>query len=136
MVRRRLAGLKQGPGTVQWFEYGRPIDRFEGAFKGGTRTSFGRYEWPAGQRFEGHYDADVPNGWGTVTTDGTSFTGIWRRGCLVHQDKVIAIGVRLSSCTGDPSIAHNQRGRNATLSASTAASVIVRPQRLGRTARP
>jgi hypothetical protein len=107
-----LVGLKQGAGTVQWFEHGRPIDRFEGAFKGGTRTSFGRYEWPAGQRFEGHYDADVPNGWGTVTIDGTSFTGIWRHGCLVHQDKVIAIGVRLSSCTGGPSIAHTQRGGN------------------------
>jgi hypothetical protein len=40
------AGLKQGAGTIQWFEHGRPIDRFEGAFKGGKRTSFGRYEWP------------------------------------------------------------------------------------------
>ena len=61
---------KDGPGVVQWFEHGRPIDRFEGVYRHGKREGFGRYDWPAGQRFEGKYDADVPNGQGTVTIDG------------------------------------------------------------------
>src|SRR5215475_12575865 len=40
------AGRKQGPGTVQWFEHGRPIDRFEGisrrASGGDTAATPGR----------------------------------------------------------------------------------------------
>jgi hypothetical protein len=93
-------GLKEGPGTVQWFEHGRPIDRFEGVFERGRRKGFGRYYWPAGQRFEGYYGADLPNGRGTVTIDGVSLAGTWRRGCLAYKDKLIAIGVPMSTCTG------------------------------------
>jgi hypothetical protein len=93
-------GLKEGAGSVQWFEHGRPIDRFEGGFERGRRKGFGRYYWPAGERFEGYYDADLPNGQGTVTIDGVSFAGTWRRGCLAHQEKLIAIGVPLTACSG------------------------------------
>jgi hypothetical protein len=35
-----------------------------------------------------------------VTIDGVSFSGIWRRGCLVLKDKSIAIGVPLGTCGG------------------------------------
>ena len=93
-------GMKEGAGTVQWFEHGRPIDRFEGVFEHGKRKGFGRYYWPAGQRFEGYYDDDLPNGQGTITIDGVSYAGTWRRGCLAHKDKLIAIGAPLSTCTG------------------------------------
>jgi hypothetical protein len=93
-------GLKEGAGIVQWFEHGRPIDRFEGVFERGRRRGFGRYYWPAGQRFEGYYDDDLPSGRGTITIDGMSYAGSWRRGCLAHKDKLIAIGMPLSACTG------------------------------------
>jgi hypothetical protein len=93
-------GLKEGAGIVQWFEHGRPIDRYEGAFERGRRKGFGRYYWPAGQRFEGYYDADLPNGQGTITIDGVAFAGTWRRGCLAHKNRLIAIGVPLSTCSG------------------------------------
>jgi len=63
-------GQKEGAGIVQWFEHGRPIDRYEGAFERGGRKGFGRYYWPAGQRFEGYYDANLPNGQGVVTLTG------------------------------------------------------------------
>jgi hypothetical protein len=91
-------GLKEGGGIAQWFEHGRTIDRFEGVFERGRRKGFGRYYWPAGQRFEGYYDADLPNGQGTVTIDGVAYGGIWRRGCLAHKNKLIAIGVPLNTC--------------------------------------
>jgi hypothetical protein len=94
------AGLKEGAGIVQWFEHGRPIDLFEGRFEGGRRKGFGRYYWPAGQRFEGYYDADLPNGQGTMIIDGASFTGTWRGGCLAHKGRIIAIGVPLGTCDG------------------------------------
>jgi len=93
-------GLKEGAGAVQWFEHGRPIDRFEGIFERGRRKGFGRYYWPAGQQFEGYYDADLPNGRGTVIIDGVSYAGIWRGGCLAHKDKLIAIGIPLGTCIG------------------------------------
>jgi hypothetical protein len=91
-------GLKEGAGIVQWFEHGRPIDRFEGVFVHGRRKGYGRYDWPAGQRFEGHYAADLANGPGTITIDGVSYAGTWRRGCLAHKDRLIAVGVPLSTC--------------------------------------
>ena len=95
-----LKGLKEGAGIVQWFEHGRPIDRFEGVFEHGKRKGFGRYYWPAGQRFEGYYGDDLPNGQGTITIDGVSYAGIWRRGCLAHKDKLITVGAPLSTCAG------------------------------------
>src|SRR5262249_3461602 len=36
-------GRKEGRGVVQWYEHGRPIDRFEGAFRRGKRAGLGRY---------------------------------------------------------------------------------------------
>jgi MORN repeat protein len=94
-----LSGRKEGSGVVQWYEHGRPIDRFEGVFRHGEREGVGRYDWPAGQRYQGTYVAGLPNGQGTVTIDGASFTGIWHRGCLAQAEKRIAIGVGLDSCS-------------------------------------
>jgi hypothetical protein len=93
-----LSGQKEGRGVVQWYEHGRPIDRFEGVFRHGKREGFGRYDWPAGQRYQGSYMADLPNGQGTIAIDGLSFAGTWRRGCLRQGDKRIAVGVPLSAC--------------------------------------
>lgn len=95
---RCLSDRKEGHGTVQWYEHGRPIDRFEGVFRRGKREGFGRYDWPAGQSYQGAYAADLPDGPGVVTINGASFEGTWRRGCLTHGDKGIAIGVPLSTC--------------------------------------
>jgi hypothetical protein len=92
------AGRKEKGGVVQWFEHGRPIDRFEGIYRRGKREGFGRYDWPTGERFEGTYADDLPTGRGTVTIDGVSFSGTWRRGCLVLGDKRIAIGIPLGTC--------------------------------------
>src|SRR5689334_3342515 len=51
-------GKKQGRGVVQWYEHGQPIDRFEGTYRSGKREGFGRYQWTAETRFEGHYAND------------------------------------------------------------------------------
>jgi hypothetical protein len=94
-------GRKEGRGAVQWFEHGHPIDRFAGFFQRGKREGFGRYEWPTGEMFEGTFEDDLPNGNGTITIDRQTFTGTWRTGCLTQNDKVIAIGVPLSTCAGE-----------------------------------
>lgn len=102
-------GAKDGHGVVQWFEHGQAIDRFEGTFHAGKREGFGRYEWNATDRYEGHYANDVPDGFGTATFAGETFAGEWNKGCFVRGDHTVAIGVPRTSCTGGPAVALNHR---------------------------
>jgi hypothetical protein len=95
-------GRKDGHGVVQWYEHGRPIDRFEGVYRHGKRQGFGRYAWPTGERFEGTYADDLPNGPGAMTIDGETFAGDWRGGCLAEAGRRIAVGVPLRACGGGP----------------------------------
>jgi len=92
-------GKKDGRGVVQWTEHGQAIDRFEGTFRNGKREGFGRYVWTPEVSFEGQYANDVPNGFGTATLLGESFSGTWKNGCFDKDGKVVAIGVDRSSCT-------------------------------------
>ena len=100
MVRYLPVRAEEGHGVVQWYEHGRPIDRFEGVFRRGKREGFGRYDWPAGQRYQGTYGRPAERQ-GTVTIDGASLAGSWRRGCLARRQR-IAIGFR-SAPAGRPS---------------------------------
>jgi len=92
------SGKKDGRGTVQWFEHGQRIDRFEGLYRHGKREGFGRYVWNEQNSFEGQYVNDVPNGFGTAILVGETFSGEWKNGCLRQDDRVIAIGVDRASC--------------------------------------
>jgi hypothetical protein len=91
-------GNKDGRGVAQWYEHGQAIDRFEGTFRNGKREGFGRYVWAPGVSYEGLYANDVPNGLGTATLLGESFSGAWKDGCLEKKGLVVAIGVERSSC--------------------------------------
>jgi hypothetical protein len=92
------AGLREGEGTLQWLEHGRPIDRFEGSYSRNERAGFGRYRWTDLDAYEGHYVAGLPQGAGTVYISGTPSKGVWNRGCLRVDDKVIAIGTSIGAC--------------------------------------
>src|SRR4029079_8327904 len=93
-------GKKEGRGVVQWSEHGQAVDRFEGTFRNGKREGFGRYVWTPEASFEGHYANDVPNGFGTATLLGESFSGTWKNGCFSKDSRVVAIGVERTSCCG------------------------------------
>lgn len=93
---------KEGHGVVQWTEHGQPVDRFEGTYRNGRREGPGRYVWNESSRFDGSYRRDLPNGFGTVTVNGTTLSGEWRDGCLEVGDKAVAIGVSLASCALEP----------------------------------
>jgi len=99
------SNLKEGHGVAQWTEHGQPIDRFEGVYRNGRREGAGRYVWNQRDRFEGTYAQDLPNGFGTVTVNGTTLSGEWRNGCLTVGDKTVAIGVSLASCALEPGYA-------------------------------
>ena len=91
-------GAKVGYGAVQWFEHGRPIDRFEGTYIEGRRHGAGRYWWNETDWFVGFYVSDVPHGLGTASIAGEVFTGQWHRGCFKQGGRVVAIGVPRKSC--------------------------------------
>jgi len=93
------AGMKEGAGTVQWFEHGGPIDRFEGIFRAGGREGLGHYTWNVSNWFTGTYAGNRPHGLGTALIAGVVFKGPWQNGCSRNGDKVVAIGVPLTSCT-------------------------------------
>src|SRR5262245_60280648 len=91
-------GAKVGGGVVQWFEHGRPIDRFEGNYIEGRRQGPGRYSWNEMEWFDGVYESDVPHGPGTAHLAGEVFTGQWHRGCFKQGSRILAIGVPRKSC--------------------------------------
>jgi hypothetical protein len=96
------SGVKEGKGSAQWYEHGRPIDRFDGTYRDGQRSGFGRYRWTPAELFEGHYVGDLPHGQGTIEIAGKSYSGRWNHGCLEVEGKgkVIAIGTSITSCDG------------------------------------
>lgn len=93
------AGRPEGLGTAQWYEHGRPIDRFIGTYLNGKRAGEGQYVWNEGVRYDGTYADDVPNGRGVLKLDGDTFAGEWKAGCFRRGDgRVVAIGVPRASC--------------------------------------
>ena len=68
------AGQPDGPGEAQWFEHGRPIDRFVGTYRDGKREGAGYYKWNDTVSFEGSYANDVPQGRGTLRIDDVVLT--------------------------------------------------------------
>jgi len=75
---RRLPARQQGGTERQWYEYRQAIDHFEGTLRDGKREGFGRDGWTPEVSYERQYANDVPNGFGTATLRGESFSGIWQ----------------------------------------------------------
>jgi hypothetical protein len=98
------SGKKEGRGAVQWYEHGRPIDRFEGTFRNGKREGFGRYVWTSEVSYDGHYANGVPDGFGIATLFGETFSGTWRNGCFTKGSRVVAIGVERASCSASTQV--------------------------------
>jgi hypothetical protein len=120
------AGIKAGPGVMQWFEHGRPIDRFEGTYVAGQRQGPGRYRWNEREWFDGVYEGGVPDGPGTAHFAGEVFTGQWHGGCLKQGNRVVAIGVPRKSCgeskyrlARDPVPPHSQNTNQPATGAHT-----------------
>jgi hypothetical protein len=103
---RCRSGVKAGWGTVQWFEHGQAIDRFEGTFVDGKRQGAGRYTWNSSNWYVGFYEDDLPNGLGTASIAGQTFSGQWQHGCFARGAQVVAIGTPRKFCDA-------QRGRIA-----------------------
>jgi hypothetical protein len=93
--------LPNGQGEAQWFEHGRPIDRFIGTFRNGKRDGEGHYIWNQNVRFDGNYANDLPQGYGIARIENEVLAGKWDKGCISTGGKVVAIGVPRTSCGPD-----------------------------------
>jgi hypothetical protein len=93
--------LPNGQGEAQWFEHGRPIDRFNGTYRNGKRDGEGHYIWNHDVRFDGNYANDVPQGYGIARIESEVLAGEWDKGCISAGGKVAAIGVPRTSCGPD-----------------------------------
>lgn len=62
-------------------------DIYEGEFKKDIRSGYGVYFYASGQVFKGQWANDLMNGKGQITTDGSTFEGIWVEGELKKQNK-------------------------------------------------
>jgi hypothetical protein len=72
-------GIAQGRGTLQWFQDGKPTDRYEGGLLDGKRSGKGVYTYVAGDRYEGEFHDDKRNGQGiSINTSGTRYEGAFR----------------------------------------------------------
>jgi hypothetical protein len=92
-------GLPDGSGEAQWYEHGRPIDRFVGTYRMGKREGEGHYQWNEEVRFDGTYANDLPDGHGVLKIAGDTFAGDWKGGCFTGKDgRVVAIGVPRTTC--------------------------------------
>jgi hypothetical protein len=134
--------LPDGPGEAQWFEHGRPIDRFVGRYRNGAREGEGHYVWNETVRFDGRYAGNVPDGPGVLKIDGDTFAGDWQAGCLVGANgQVVAIGVPRTSCARNWARSHrldlehprppSKRYATSSLSSTLGKTSLVAGSRLG-----
>lgn len=114
-------GLAMGRGVLQWFESGRPSERYEGEYRDGKQSGRGVYTWPDGDRYEGEWRDDKasgrgvetsangdrydgewrdgkPNGIGQAVISSSVYNGFWTNGCFKDGNRQAAWGVALSSC--------------------------------------
>ncbi len=74
-------GVAEGRGITQWFQGGKPNDRFEGTLRDGQRTGRGVFTWANGNRYDGEWRDNERNGRGVFSTAaGDRYDGEWRDG--------------------------------------------------------
>jgi hypothetical protein len=114
-------GFAQGRGALQWFENGKPSDRYEGGMASGKINGRGvftgadgdRYEgewrdhkangrgvytWGNGERYEGEWRDHLPNGYGTAIVGGQTFTGNWTNGCFQQGNRRSFVATTKEAC--------------------------------------
>lgn len=90
-------GVGEGYGVIQWFHDNREIARYEGELWGGIQN--GRGVLIRGDlRYSGEFRDGKAHGVGHFTSQGQSFTGIWKDGCFREGSTVIVVGTNPTKC--------------------------------------
>ncbi len=88
----------QGPGVLQWFENGRPAERYEGEMRAGQMEGRGTLNTGDGGHYEGEFRAGKADGVGQWTTAHGSFNGVWKNGCFNDGSRRAWVGADASAC--------------------------------------
>ena len=107
--------LPNGQGEAQWFEHGRPIDRFIGAFRNGKRDGEGHYIWNPNVRFDGNYANDVPQGYASRVLKTKFWPANGTRAASVRAGRS-----QPSACRAHPAAGITASGWKKSLSAELA----------------
>ncbi|MGA3334820.1 MAG: hypothetical protein ABSC62_11730 [Terracidiphilus sp.] len=78
-------GYAEGVGTLKWFSKGANYEIDAGQFAAGKMQGHGTSdEVSSGEHFEGEFDQNRPNGFGTLTNKSTGqvYSGTWVNGCF------------------------------------------------------
>ena len=74
-------GYASGEGTLQWFLRGEPNGTYTGERQGGMANGYGVNVWVNGDRYEGFWKDEFPDGKGTYTwAEGSIYQGDWVEG--------------------------------------------------------
>lgn len=87
-------GLKEGQG-----EEVSPAGRYTGKFQADRKTGRGEMVWASGDRYQGRWLNDRPDGYGEAVIGGVRFAGQWRQGCLL-DDPTLGAGRPSEDCAG------------------------------------
>ena len=91
-------GKAEGPGVLQWYVAGAPDDRYEGEMHGGRLHGHLAVSYANGDRFEGEWRRDRPNGPGTFVRNGWRVSGSWTNGCLEQDGRRYRVNVSAKDC--------------------------------------
>ena len=91
--------MADGRGVLQWYENGKPGDRYEGELKGGRHSGYGTTAYANGNRYAGTWLNDKAHGQGVYTRrDGSVYDGQWVNGCFNQGGRKAVVGASLKDC--------------------------------------
>lgn len=80
---RCVGGYAEGHGTLTWYTRGSLYETDVADFAHGMLNGHGVLSFVSGQKFDGQFRDQRPNGFGTLRTmDGEVFSGRWTEGCF------------------------------------------------------
>jgi len=112
-------GLAQGKGKLQWLRGGQLYEVDEGEWDAGRQFGYGSQQWPTGRydgdlansepngkgalilkdaRYDGEFRNGKPNGAGIVASQYGVFSGTWKDGCYVSDQRKVAANVLSFVC--------------------------------------
>ena len=91
--------MADGRGILQWYDNGKPSDRYEGELKAGRHSGYGASAYANGNRYAGMWLNDKAHGQGVYTRrDGSVYDGQWVNGCFNKDGRKASVGASGKDC--------------------------------------
>lgn len=91
-------GYASGKGEALWSSYGGEYESDKGEFRNGKLNGHAVITLKDGRRFDGEFRNNLPDGPGTLTMDGDTYSGSWQKGCFNNDGKRVAFFTDRDKC--------------------------------------